>query len=114
MADTSESISWTTASGRDEVTRRNISKYEDATTPVTPPTRYISSTYSTPGSTFGQEQDAIILELNSRYIKAGIEGEGHPQCRYNLTPLASTRIDDYRQYLPSYTRPKEDPESTLR
>lgn len=110
MADTSESISWTTASGRDEVTRRNISKYEDATTPVTPPTRYISSTYSTPGSTFGQEQDAIILELNSRYIKAGIEGEGHPQCRYNLTPLASKRIDDYRQYLPSYTRPKEDPE----
>lgn len=108
MADTHEDSSWLAASGRDEITRRTIVKSENATTPVTPPTRYISSTYSTPGSTFGQEQDAVILELNSRYIRAGIEGESHSQCRYNLTPLTSKRVDDYRQHLPNYTRPKED------
>lgn len=97
----------TTAPIREDISRRNISKSENAGTPVTPPTRYISSTYSTPGSTFGQEQDAIILELNSRYIKAGIEGESYPQCRYNFTPSVAKRVGDYRQYLPNYVRPKE-------
>lgn len=108
MAEPSESLSRTTFQVRDDLARRHISKSGNAATPVTPPTRYISSTYSTPGSTFGQEQDAVILELNSRYIKAGIEGESYPQCRYNLIPLAAKRVDDYRQHLPSYVHPKED------
>lgn len=108
MAEISEHPSWMSPSARDQVTWRNLSKSESATTPVTPPTRFIPSASSTPGSTFGQEQDAVILELNSRYIKAGIEGESHPQCRYDLTPLSFQRVDSYRQYLPNYTRPKED------
>lgn len=96
----------TTVPAREDVSRRNISKSENAAAPVTPPARYISSTYSTPGSTFGQEQDAIIIELNSRYIKAGIEGETYPQCRYNFTPSVAKRVGDYRQYLPDHVRAK--------
>lgn len=107
MAESFDIAVRSSATARDDVIRRNIPKPENAATPVTPPTRYISSTYSTPGSTFGQEQDAIIIELNPRYLKAGIEGESHPQCRYDFTPSAGKRLGDYRQYLPNYVRPRE-------
>lgn len=92
---------------KDEIHRRGLSKSENAATPITPPARYISSNFSTPGSTYGKEEDTIIIELSSRYLKAGIEGESHPQCRYNFQPSYAKRLGDYRQWLPGYTPPKE-------
>ncbi|KAJ9657149.1 hypothetical protein H2198_004507 [Neophaeococcomyces mojaviensis] len=91
--------------------RRGLSKSENAATPVTPPARYVSSNLSTPGSTFGKEEDAVIFELTPRYIKAGIEGESHAQCRVAFTPDASRRHGDYRTWLPGYHRANEGPES---
>lgn len=87
--------------------RRGLSKSENETAPVTPPARYISSNYSTPGSTYGKEDDAVILELSPRCIKAGIEGESHPQIRYDFKPEKSVRLGDYRQHLPGYTKAEE-------
>ncbi|KAK5106461.1 hypothetical protein LTS08_000580 [Lithohypha guttulata] len=84
--------------------RRGLSRSENETTPVTPPTRFISSNLSTPGSAYGKEDDAVIIELSPRYLKAGIEGESHPQIRYDFTPEKAQKLGDYRQYLPGYTR----------
>lgn len=92
---------------RDEISRRGLSKSETATTPITPPARYISSNFSTPGSTFGKEEDAIIIELTPRHLKAGIEGESYPQCRYDFKSANAKRLGDYRQWMPGYIPPKE-------
>ncbi|KAK5938734.1 hypothetical protein PMZ80_008926 [Knufia obscura] len=111
MADTPRSPTKPSASAtKDEISRRGLSRSENASTPVTPPARYISSNFSTPGSTYGKEEDAIIIELSPRYLKAGIESESHPQCRYEFRPTNAKRLGDYRQWLPGYTAPKESPE----
>ena len=90
-----------------DISRRGLSRSENATTPITPPARYISSNFSTPGSTYGREEDAVILELSPRYIHAGIEGESHAQCRYEFVPSATRRVGDFRQHLPNHVRPAE-------
>ena len=108
MADTPRSPTKPlTSASKDGINRRGLINTENATTPITPPARYISSNYSTPGSTYGKEEDAVIIELSPRYLKAGIEGESHPQCRYDFKPAAAKRVGDYRQWLPSYTKPRE-------
>ena len=68
------------------------------------PSRFISSTYSSPGSSFRQEEDAIILQLTSRQLSAGFEGESGPQCTITFGPENSRRIGDYRAWLPDYKR----------
>ena len=83
-----------------------LSKSE-ATAPVTPPNRYISSNLSTPGSTYGTHEDAIVIKLSSRCLQAGIEGESYPQCRYDFKPTGAKRLGDYRQWLPGYIPPQE-------
>ncbi|KAK5095187.1 hypothetical protein LTR70_003655 [Exophiala xenobiotica] len=108
MADTPRSqTKLSTSVGKDSISRRGLSTSENAATPVTPPARYISSSFSTPGSTYGKEEDAVIIELSQRCLKAGIEGESHPQCRYDFKPTNAKRLGDYRQWLPSYTKPRE-------
>ena len=69
------------------------------------PSRFISSNYSSPGSTFRQEEDAVIFELNPRQFSAGFEGESGPQCTIAFGPDNSRRIGDYRTWLPDYKRP---------
>lgn len=71
------------------------------------PTRFtsIGSNFSSPGSTFRQEEDAIIIELGARYIKAGFEGESGPQCVIPFSKQSTRRLGDYRAYAPGY-RPK--------
>ena len=68
------------------------------------PSRFIPSNYSSPGSTFRQEEDAIIFELDPRYLKAGFEGESGPQCAIAFHPDQAKRVGDYRVYLPSYKK----------
>jgi len=91
--------------------RHGLSR-SDAAIPATPPTRHLSSNLSTPGSTYGKEEDAIIFELTPRYIQAGIEGESHPQCRISFTPNGSRRHGDYRAWLPGNSHVSEDPDSS--
>jgi len=108
MADTPRSSTKPSASTtKDGISRRGLSRSENASTPVTPPARYIPSNFSTPGSTYGKEEDAVIIELSPRYLKAGIEGESHSQCRYDFKPASAKRLGDYRQWLPGHTKSKE-------
>ena len=69
------------------------------------PSRFISSNYSSPGSTFRQEEDAVVFELNHRQLSAGFEGESGPQCTVTFGPDTSRRVGDYRTWLPNYERP---------
>jgi Actin len=68
------------------------------------PSRFISSNYSSPGSNFRQEEDAVIFELTPRQILAGFEGESSPQCIVNFSPENAGRMGDYNSWLPGYTK----------
>jgi Actin len=68
------------------------------------PSRFVSSNYSSPGSTFRQEEDAVIFELTPRQLYAGFEGESGPQCAITFGPENSGRAGDYRIWLPDYKR----------
>jgi actin-related protein len=72
------------------------------------PSRFISSNLSSPGSGFRQEEDAVIIELGSRYLKAGFEGEHSPQCVLTFGPEDSRRVGDYRGWAPSGRRKELD------
>ncbi|KAL4921957.1 hypothetical protein BDW62DRAFT_173749 [Aspergillus aurantiobrunneus] len=51
------------------------------------------------GSTYRVEEDAIIFELGSRWLRAGFEGESEPKCILGFGPEESRRSGDYRQWL---------------
>ncbi|KAF7505912.1 hypothetical protein GJ744_012447 [Endocarpon pusillum] len=68
------------------------------------PSRFASSNLSSPGSGFRQEDDAVIIELGSRYLRAGFEGEHSPQCILTFGPEDSRRAGDYRGWAPGHRR----------
>ncbi len=68
------------------------------------PNRFISSNLSSPGSSLRQEEDAVIIELGSRYLRAGFEGEHSPQCVLTFGPEDSRRVGDYRGWAPGGRR----------
>ena len=65
------------------------------------PQRGISSTFSSPGS-FRAEDDAVIFEIGSRYLRAGWAGDSVPKCCLGAGPEESRRVGDYRRWLPGY------------
>jgi actin-related protein len=81
----------------------------DSRQPSSPhtPSRFISSTYSSPGSTFRQEEDAVVIEIGSRGLRAGFEGEAGPQCTITFRPEESRRIGDHRGWAPGRTSKEE-------
>ncbi|PYH82878.1 hypothetical protein BO82DRAFT_281149 [Aspergillus uvarum CBS 121591] len=78
-----------------------------------------SSFASTTSSTsFRGEEDAIIFELGSRWLRAGFEGESVPMCVVGCGPEECRRVGDYRGWLktnnpdtdPAQSRPLVNPE----
>ena len=57
------------------------------------------ATGSTSSSLFRSEEDAIIVELGSRWLHAGFEGESSPACTVGFGPQQSRRAGDYRDWL---------------
>lgn len=51
------------------------------------------------GSSFRGEEDAIIFELGSRWLRAGFEGDSTPMCAVGFGPEESRRAGDYRGWL---------------
>ncbi|GIJ87929.1 hypothetical protein Asppvi_006842 [Aspergillus pseudoviridinutans] len=51
------------------------------------------------GSSFRGEEDAIIFELGSRWLRAGFEGESMPICVVGYGPEDWRRAGDYRGWL---------------
>ena len=90
--------------------RPGLRDFRNPSSPHTP-SRFISSTFSSPGSTFRQEEDAIIIELGARYLRAGFEGETGPQCVLTVGPEHDARIGDYRRHSPGFWPRAEDDET---
>ena len=78
---------------------------QTAAVPASPhtPTRAFSSNFSSPGTGFRQEEEAVIFELGSRYLRAGFEGEALPQCCVTVGPETSRRVGDYRDWESGFT-----------
>lgn len=87
--------------------RPNLRESRHPSSPHTP-SRFISSTYSSPGSTYRQEEDAIVIEIGARSLKAGFEGDPGPQCTITFDPDESRRIGDYRAWAPGRKCQDED------
>lgn len=70
-------------------------------TPQQPPRSGNTSFASTtsPGSTFRNEDDAIIFEIGARWLRAGFEGNGSPVCVVGFGPEESRRVGDYRGWI---------------
>ncbi|PGH34701.1 hypothetical protein GX50_02489 [[Emmonsia] crescens] len=70
--------------------------------PHTPQQRQILSSYTgstSPGSSFRHEEDAVIFELGSRYLRAGFEGDNSPICVIGFGPEGGRRVGDYRGWI---------------
>lgn len=60
-------------------------------------TSFASTT--SPGSSFRNEDDAIIFEIGARWIRAGFEGSSAPACVVGFGPEEARRVGDYRGYI---------------
>ncbi|CAL5867459.1 uncharacterized protein PFLUO_LOCUS1678 [Penicillium psychrofluorescens] len=58
-----------------------------------------SFTSTSPGSSFRNEDDAIIFEIGARWLRAGFEGNGTPMCVLGIGPEESRRAGDYRGWI---------------
>ncbi|KAJ5709399.1 hypothetical protein N7493_010733 [Penicillium malachiteum] len=72
-------------------------------------TSFASTT--SPGSSFRNEDDAIIFEIGARWLRAGFEGSSAPVCVVGLGPEESRRAGDYRGWIEgdSGARPPSQP-----
>ncbi|KAI5290736.1 hypothetical protein KEM54_000608 [Ascosphaera aggregata] len=60
------------------------------------------------GSTYRHEEDAVIIELGARYLRAGFEGESSPMCVLRFSPEDGRRVGDYRGWIqPKYDEGKK-------
>ncbi|KAL9089798.1 MAG: hypothetical protein Q9165_005592 [Trypethelium subeluteriae] len=76
------------------------------TTPQTPLLgRSYSSALNSPSASFRSTDDEpLILEIGSRYLRAGLAGERAPRCLLDFSPNEQRRVGDYRQWLPAGTQ----------
>ncbi|KAK2041156.1 actin-like ATPase domain-containing protein [Colletotrichum somersetense] len=65
------------------------------------PSRAISSTFGSPSS-LRAEDDNIVIELGSRFIKLGFAGEPSPKAVLSLGPEQLRRVGDFRTWDPEH------------
>lgn len=82
-------------------------RYSQSARPSSPhtPQQHIRSagssfaTSSPPGASFRNEEDAVIFELGSRWLRAGFEGDSTPMCVVGFGPEEARRVGDYRGWI---------------
>lgn len=72
--------------------------------PRTPLLRTISSTFGSPGGSFRTEDEYVVIEVGSRFVRAGFPGESAPRCTLPFGPDEQRRVGDYRQWDPEYAQ----------
>ncbi|EFQ32161.1 uncharacterized protein GLRG_07305 [Colletotrichum graminicola M1.001] len=65
------------------------------------PSRTISSTFGSPSS-LRAEDDNIVIELGSRFIKLGFAGESSPKAVLSFGPEKLRRVGDFRTWDPEH------------
>lgn len=63
-----------------------------------------SSLYSSPSGNYRTEDEYVVLEVGSRFVRGGFAGESAPRCTLAFAPDGQKRVGDYRQYDPSYNQ----------
>ncbi|USP78972.1 hypothetical protein yc1106_06246 [Curvularia clavata] len=78
--------------------------------PRTPILRSISSTFGSPGGSYRTEDEYIVIEVGSRFVRGGFPAESAPRCTLAFGPENQRRVGDYRQWDPEYAqkRPKRN------
>jgi len=74
------------------------------------PLRNISSAFGSPSS-LRAEEDTIILELGSRYLRAGFSGDAVPKAVVDFSPEEQRRAGDYSRWEVGYTRGRREEKS---
>lgn len=67
------------------------------------PTRNISSAFGSP-SALRAEEDVVILEIGSRYLRAGLAGDSVPKAVVEFGPDEQKRAGDYRRWEIDYKK----------
>ncbi|KAF2008138.1 actin-related protein-like protein RO7 [Amniculicola lignicola CBS 123094] len=75
-----------------------------ASTPESPrtPLRSTSQWFSSPGGSFRTEEEYVVLEVGSRFVRGGFPGQSAPLCILPFGPDEQRRLGDYRQWDPEY------------
>jgi hypothetical protein len=79
------------------------------TSPHTP-LRNISSTFGSPSS-LRAEEDTVILEFGSRYLRAGFAGDAVPKAVVDFGPEEQRRAGDYSRWEVGYVRGRTEEKS---
>lgn len=86
-----------------DAARARIRKDDQYFEPHTPThrNRSLISSFGSSSSalSFRNEEDAIIFEFGSRWLRAGFEGESVPMCVLGFGPEQSRRVGDYRGWI---------------
>lgn len=70
--------------------------------PRTPLSRATPSLYGSPSTNYRTEDEYVVFEIGSRFVRAGLPGESAPRCTLSFDPDRQRRVGDYRQYDPAY------------
>jgi actin-related protein len=74
------------------------------------PVRTISSTFGSPSS-LRAEEDIVILELGSRYLRAGFAGDAVPKAAIDFGPEEQRRAGDYSRWEVGFVRGRREEKS---
>ncbi|KAK7181958.1 hypothetical protein DPSP01_006191 [Paraphaeosphaeria sporulosa] len=84
-----------------------------ASTPEAPRTptlgRSVSSLFGSPGGSFRTDDDYVVIEVGSRFVRAGFPGESTPRCTLAYDPDNQRRVGDYRQWDPQGAQKRQNP-----
>ncbi|KAJ9285532.1 hypothetical protein DTO021C3_6924 [Paecilomyces variotii] len=88
---------------------RSSTRYSQQTEPSSPHTprhshhrsilSFSQTSTSSPGSSFRNEEDAVIFEFGTRWLRAGFEGDSAPICKVGFGPEESRKAGDYRGWI---------------
>ncbi|KAI9846700.1 MAG: hypothetical protein M1837_003755 [Sclerophora amabilis] len=66
------------------------------------PTRNFASLISSPSTSLRGDEECLVIEFGSRYMRAGFAGENVPRCVLGFGPNEQRRVGDYRQWEMGY------------
>lgn len=65
------------------------------------PTRVLSSTYGSP-SALRAEEDCVVIEFGSRFLRVGLAGDALPKAIIGFGPEGQRRAGDFRKWHAGY------------
>lgn len=83
--------------------RPSASPNPRASSPHTPTSRVLSSSFASP-SALRAEEETIVIEIGARYLRIGYAGEANPQAVISFGPEQQRRAGDYRQWDSEYDK----------